>query len=263
LRFAGRAAAAALFICATESHAVTLRYASQQDPVTVDPHAANLLVSARLTQQIFDTSKPHILTELSQRVQAAGDESGRVTLLIGENEPQDSRLVAPADEGGCGLDALWNDDFHHSAMVALTGRDEAYYSGYRGSAQEFISVAKYGPSGAGALTSPMIRDDGHALTIAKRLVKFTKDSRYRFWDYQLMAIPSLIATLVTLDYSDLITVNGRDYNIVSLQHTRKGGEAHMTAYTLEEHIPHAPPFKIGSSRIAPAANTPGYDVVVG
>jgi maltooligosyltrehalose trehalohydrolase len=29
-------------------------------------------------------------------------------------------------------------------MVAMTGRDEAYYSGYRGTAQEFISVGKYG-----------------------------------------------------------------------------------------------------------------------
>ena len=35
--------------------AKTLRFASQQDPQTVDPHAANLLVSARLTQQIYDT----------------------------------------------------------------------------------------------------------------------------------------------------------------------------------------------------------------
>jgi peptide/nickel transport system substrate-binding protein len=35
--------------------AATLRYASQNDPQTVDPHAANLLVSARLTQQIYDT----------------------------------------------------------------------------------------------------------------------------------------------------------------------------------------------------------------
>ena len=33
----------------------TLRFASQQDPQTVDPHAANLLVSARLTQQVYDT----------------------------------------------------------------------------------------------------------------------------------------------------------------------------------------------------------------
>jgi maltooligosyltrehalose trehalohydrolase len=39
---------------------------------------------------------------------------------------------------------LWNDDFHHSAMVALTGRAEAYYSDTRGEPQEFISAAKYG-----------------------------------------------------------------------------------------------------------------------
>ena len=36
--------------------------------------------------------------------------------------------MRPIAEGGYGLDALWNDDFHHSAMVALTGRAEAYYS---------------------------------------------------------------------------------------------------------------------------------------
>ncbi len=40
--------------------------------------------------------------------------------------------------------ALWNDDLHHSAIVALTGRHEAYYSDYRGTPQEFISAAKYG-----------------------------------------------------------------------------------------------------------------------
>jgi maltooligosyltrehalose trehalohydrolase len=45
---------------------------------------------------------------------------------------------------GYGLDALWNDDFHHSAMVALTGRSEAYYSDTRGEPQELISAVKYG-----------------------------------------------------------------------------------------------------------------------
>jgi maltooligosyltrehalose trehalohydrolase len=65
-------------------------------------------------------------------------------VLIAENEPQDTGLVRPLDEGGYGLDALWNDDFHHSAMVALTGRAEAYYSDTRGEPQEFISAAKYG-----------------------------------------------------------------------------------------------------------------------
>jgi maltooligosyltrehalose trehalohydrolase len=39
---------------------------------------------------------------------------------------------------------MWNDDFHHSAMVALSGHNEAYYTDYLGKPQEFISAAKYG-----------------------------------------------------------------------------------------------------------------------
>jgi maltooligosyltrehalose trehalohydrolase len=39
---------------------------------------------------------------------------------------------------------MWNDDFHHSAVVVLTSRKEAYYGDYRGAPQEFISAAKYG-----------------------------------------------------------------------------------------------------------------------
>jgi maltooligosyltrehalose trehalohydrolase len=39
---------------------------------------------------------------------------------------------------------MWNDDFHHSAVVALTGRNEAYFADYCGTPQEFISAVKYG-----------------------------------------------------------------------------------------------------------------------
>jgi maltooligosyltrehalose trehalohydrolase len=37
-----------------------------------------------------------------------------------------------------------NDDFHHCALVALTGRREAYYSDYTGAPQELVSAVKYG-----------------------------------------------------------------------------------------------------------------------
>ena len=94
------------------------------------------------TQQIFDDSTPHILAEVVDAVRAGG--GARRTVVIGENEPQAARLARPRDRGGFGLDALWNDDFHHSAIVAATGRSEAYYSGYRGTPQEFVSAAKYG-----------------------------------------------------------------------------------------------------------------------
>lgn len=94
------------------------------------------------TQDIHDESKPHVLAEISKSARfAAGN---KPILLIGENEPQDTRLLKPVAEGGCGLDALWNDDYHHSAMVALTGKADAYYTDYRGTAQEFVSAVKYG-----------------------------------------------------------------------------------------------------------------------
>ena len=94
------------------------------------------------TQQIFDRSATNVMTDIGERVrQKAAD---RQTIIVAENEPQDTRLVRPVAHGGYGLDALWNDDFHHSAMVALTGRAEAYYSDTSGRPQEFISAAKYG-----------------------------------------------------------------------------------------------------------------------
>src|SRR5207302_1976862 len=94
------------------------------------------------TQDIHDESESHILRELTTAVRhAAGD---RGVLVIGENEPQDTRLLRSLESGGYGLDALWNDDYHHAAMVALTNRADAYYTDYRGSAQEFVSAMKYG-----------------------------------------------------------------------------------------------------------------------
>jgi maltooligosyltrehalose trehalohydrolase len=94
------------------------------------------------TQQIFDASPENIQTALASAMRAAA--RGRKVLIVAENESQDTKLVRPPDEGGYGLDALWNDDFHHSAVVALTGHNEAYYTDYSGRPQEFISAAKYG-----------------------------------------------------------------------------------------------------------------------
>ena len=94
------------------------------------------------TQSIHDRSDENIMTAIGVRARRAAGE--RSIVIVAENEPQNTRLVRPIVDGGCGLDALWNDDFHHSAMVALTGRAEAYYSDTRGEPQEFVSAAKYG-----------------------------------------------------------------------------------------------------------------------
>jgi maltooligosyltrehalose trehalohydrolase len=94
------------------------------------------------TQQIFDASSSHILEEIGTAARAAG--GGRSVLVTAENESQESRLVRKPAQNGFGLDAIWNDDFHHVARVAVTGRREAYFADYRGSAQEFVSLAKWG-----------------------------------------------------------------------------------------------------------------------
>ena len=94
------------------------------------------------TQSVSDDSQEHILSAVTRRIRE--EAKGRATIVVGENELQHARLVRPASAGGYGLDALWNDDFHHTAVVAVTGRKEAYYTDYQGSPQEFVSSAKYG-----------------------------------------------------------------------------------------------------------------------
>lgn len=94
------------------------------------------------TQQIFDSSAENIQAALGRQVRQAA--RGKGTFMVAENEPQDAALVRSVQQGGYGLDALWNDDFHHAAIVALSGHTEAYYGDYKGSPQEFISAIKRG-----------------------------------------------------------------------------------------------------------------------
>jgi maltooligosyltrehalose trehalohydrolase len=94
------------------------------------------------TQDIKDASREHVIASLVSRARAAA--GARSILIVAENEPQHTRIVRPTDRGGYGADALWNDDAHHTAVVALTGHREAYYTDYQGSAQELISCARFG-----------------------------------------------------------------------------------------------------------------------
>lgn len=94
------------------------------------------------TQQIYDSSQEHLLTAVGRKVREAA--KGRGTYVVAENETQTCKLVRSVEQGGYGLDALWNDDLHHSVRVAVTGRNEAYYSDFHGRPQEFISAIKYG-----------------------------------------------------------------------------------------------------------------------
>src|SRR5437867_3703144 len=94
------------------------------------------------TQSILDNSDEYIVGAIGRAARKAA--GARSIILVAENERQEAKLIRQRSEGGDDLDAVWNDDFHHSAVVALTGKREAYYTDYLGSPQEFISAAKYG-----------------------------------------------------------------------------------------------------------------------
>lgn len=94
------------------------------------------------THFIYDDSPMHIIAEM---ISAARKVAAHRTLyFIGENESQQAYATAPVDQGGYGLDAVWNDDFHHSANVAIRGKREAYFHDYKGTVQELISLIKWG-----------------------------------------------------------------------------------------------------------------------
>jgi maltooligosyltrehalose trehalohydrolase len=89
------------------------------------------------TQSIRDESERHIVAELIAHARAAA--GARTILEVAEDERQGASHLASVGEGGWCLDALWNDDAHHSAIVALTGRKHSYYSDYLGGAAEMVA----------------------------------------------------------------------------------------------------------------------------
>ncbi|MEU1484710.1 malto-oligosyltrehalose trehalohydrolase [Streptomyces sp. NPDC005752] len=70
------------------------------------------------------------LEELSTAVDALASELGRPLGLIAESDLCDPRTTTPRTEGGIGLHAQWNDDFHHALHTALTGEPQGYYADF-------------------------------------------------------------------------------------------------------------------------------------
>jgi maltooligosyltrehalose trehalohydrolase len=74
----------------------------------------------------------HVLEELANAVRALGAEQGRRLVLIAESDLNDPRLVRPTSAGGYGLDAHWEDDFHHAIHRFFTGERDGYYADFHG-----------------------------------------------------------------------------------------------------------------------------------
>jgi len=118
------------------------------------------------THAIHDKSDEYIVSAVGHAAREAA--GSRSIILVAENDLQEAKMVRQRGSESClqatqcgpetssyrvnaelqtrgdDLDGMWNDDFHHSAFVALTGQNVGYFSDYSGKPQEFISAAKYG-----------------------------------------------------------------------------------------------------------------------
>ena len=79
---------------------------------------------------IYDLSAYHFLDELTSAVHDRADELNRKIFVIAESDLNDARLIESEDLGGYGMDAQWNDDFHHALHSLITTEDSGYYSDF-------------------------------------------------------------------------------------------------------------------------------------
>ncbi|NLF67898.1 MAG: malto-oligosyltrehalose trehalohydrolase [Candidatus Anammoximicrobium sp.] len=81
---------------------------------------------------ICDRSALPFLEELADAVRLEGERLNRRVYTIAESSLNDSRLLAPKETGGYGIDAQWCDDLHHALRTELLGERGGYYADYRG-----------------------------------------------------------------------------------------------------------------------------------
>jgi len=92
---------------------------------------------------IVDLSPQSFLAELAEKVYLARECWNRKFYLMAESDLNDVRLLRSPDLGGIGLDAHWNDDFHHALHTLLTGEPTGYYQDF-GSLEQLAKAWREG-----------------------------------------------------------------------------------------------------------------------
>lgn len=93
-----------------------------------DYHLDGLRIDA--VHAIVDTSAIHFLEQLAGEVEDLKAELGRHLVLVAESDLNDPRVILSREQGGYGIDAQWNEDFHHALHSVLTGERDGYYQDF-------------------------------------------------------------------------------------------------------------------------------------
>ncbi len=131
-----------------------------------DYHFDGLRIDA--IHAFFDRSATHFLEDLSSAVASLAAHLGRYLVLIAESDLNNPRVVIPQEAGGFGIDAQWNDDFHHALHTVLTGENKGYYQDFGSLAQlakafqrVFVYDGIYSPYRERIHGKPVSRLSGH------------------------------------------------------------------------------------------------------
>jgi maltooligosyltrehalose trehalohydrolase len=110
---------------------------------------------------IFDLSPRHILADIKEEVEGQAKHLGRHIVVIAESDLNDVRIVNPPRKGGYGLDAQWNDDFHHCLHALLTKEQDGYYQDF-GDIHQMVKALREGFVYTGQYSSFRRRRHGSA-----------------------------------------------------------------------------------------------------
>ena len=101
---------------------------------------------------IVDLTPIPFLAELAEALHYEGELLNRRVYLMAESDLNDVRLLRAKELGGFGLDAHWNDDFHHALHTLITGEQTGYYLDFgrltqlaKGWQEGFIYTGEYAP----------------------------------------------------------------------------------------------------------------------
>ena len=90
---------------------------------------------------IVDDSPVHFLRQLAETVHSLPKPH---RYLVGEDHRNLNIVLAPIEESGYGLDAAWNDDFHHQLRRLLAHDADGYFVDFTDSTAELATILRSG-----------------------------------------------------------------------------------------------------------------------
>jgi maltooligosyltrehalose trehalohydrolase len=125
---------------------------------------------------IYDNSASPFLRELAEHCHTLAHKTGKPFFLIAESDLNDIKLIAPKSKGGYGLDAQWNDDYHHALHTLLTQENNGYYQDF-GKLADFAKAWQQGYIYSGQYSTYRQKPHGNSskLIPADKLVVFAQN----------------------------------------------------------------------------------------